>query len=111
MSDITQPTQETSAISSGLSDPTGAPATAAQASTDPVRSNETSALSPESRPELNEGAGDIQDASPTGPNVTNVPKEEKLGKGEMLIESHPINEGVLNYKGTGLKLVVNCLLF
>ena len=37
------------------------------------------------------------------PNVANVPKEEKFGKNEVLVESHPISEGVLNYKGPGLK--------
>jgi len=103
MAEATLPAHETSAISSGVGDPTGAPATAAQASTDPVRSNETSALSPESRPELGEAVDTIQETPASGPNVTNVPKEEKLGKGEVVVESHPINEGVLNYKGSGLK--------
>ena len=37
------------------------------------------------------------------PNVTNAPKEENVGKNEVLVESQPINEGVLNYKGPGLK--------
>ena len=42
-------------------------------------------------------------AAPSGPNVTNVPKEEKIGKNEVKVEAHPINEGVLNYKAPGLK--------
>ena len=37
------------------------------------------------------------------PNVVNPVKEEKVGKGEVLITSKAINEGVLNYKGPGLK--------
>ena len=42
-------------------------------------------------------------AAPTGTPETNVVKEEKVGKGEELITSKAINEGVLNYKGPGLK--------
>ena len=80
-------------------------ATASQATSDPIRDQNTSDLSPESRPEL--GMDGVTDAStvaaPSGPNVSNVTKEEKVAKGEVLVESHPINEGVLNYKGPGLK--------
>ena len=80
-------------------------ATASQATSDPIRDQNTSDLSPESRPEL--GMNGVTDgttaAAPTGPNVTNVTKEEKVGKGEVLVESRPINEGILNYKGPGLK--------
>ena len=80
-------------------------ATAAQASTDPIRDQNTSDLSPESRPEL--GMNGVTDGTtapaPTGPNVSNVTKEEKVAKGEVLVESQPINEGILNYKGPGLK--------
>ena len=80
-------------------------ATASQATSDPIRDQNTSDLSPESRPEL--GINGVTDGTtapaPTGPNVSNVTKEEKVAKGEVLVESHPINEGVLNYKGPGLK--------
>ena len=80
-------------------------ATASQATSDPIRDQNTSDLSPESRPEL--GMNGMTDgttaAAPTAPNLTNVAKEEKVGKGEVMVESHPINEGVLNYKGPGLK--------
>ena len=80
-------------------------ATASQATSDPIRDQNTSDLSPESRPEL--GMNGVTDgmivAAPTGPNVSNVPKEEKLAKGEVLVESQPINEGILNYKGPGFK--------
>ena len=41
--------------------------------------------------------------APTSTPETNVVKEEKVGKGEELITSKAINEGVLNYKGPGLK--------
>ena len=80
-------------------------ATASQATSDPIRDQNTSDLSPESRPEL--GMNGLTDgttaAAPSAPNLTNVTKEEKVGKGEVMVESHPINEGVLNYKGPGLK--------
>lgn len=80
-------------------------ATASQAASDPIRDQNISDLSPESRPEL--GMSGVTDgttaAAPTAPNVSNVPKEEKVAKGEVMVESHPINEGVLNYKGPGLK--------
>ena len=80
-------------------------ATASQATSDPIRDQNTSDLSPESRPEL--GMNGVTDgttaAAPTAPNVSNVTKEEKAAKGEVMIESHQINEGVLNYKGSGLK--------
>lgn len=80
-------------------------ATASQATSDPIRDQNTSDLSPESRPEL--GMNGVTDGmtavAPTGPNVSNVTKEEKLAKGEVMVESHKINEGVLNYKGPGLK--------
>ena len=48
-------------------------------------------------------AGETATPAPTGPNVTNPVKEEKVGKNEKLITSEAINEGVLNYKGPGLK--------
>ena len=80
-------------------------ATASQATSDPIRDQNTSDLSPESRPEL--GMNGVADGAmapvPTAPNVSNVTKEEKVGKGEVLVESHSINEGLLNYKGPGLK--------
>lgn len=107
MSEVQQPLQEAPAVVPA-SEHNAAVTSASDATTDPIRSQETSELSPESRPEL--GQSGITDgttaAAPTAPNVTNVPKEEKIGKGEVLVESHPINEGVLNYKGPGLKCVL-----
>ncbi|CAF9926741.1 MAG: hypothetical protein ALECFALPRED_003520 [Alectoria fallacina] len=77
-------------------------ATASQATSDPIRDQNTSDLSPESRPEL--GMNGVTDGMvAAAPNVGNATKVEKLAKGEVLVESHPINEGLLNYKGPGLK--------
>ena len=105
MSEVQQPVQATSAAIPATHEPTAATVTANEATADPVRSQGTSELTPESRPELNTtGVTDGTTAPvPTAPNVTNVPKEEKVGKGEVMVESHPINEGVLNYKSPGLK--------
>jgi len=111
MSEIQQPLQHTPAVVPA-SEHNAAVTSATDASADPIRSQETSELSPESRPEL--GQSGIPDgttaAALTAPNVTNMPKEDKVGKGEVMVESHPINEGVLNYKGPGLKCVLpSCL--
>ena len=105
MSEVQQPIHDTPAADPATHEPTPTTATAPESSTDPIRSQGTNELAPESRPELN--AAGVTDgataAAPTAPNVTNVPKEEKVGKGEVMIESHPINEGILNYRGPGLK--------
>ena len=82
MSEVQQPTQDT---------PTATTATT-EASTTPNAAADATAP-----------AGETTTAAPTGPNVTNPIKEEKVGKNEELITSKAINEGVLNYKGTGLK--------
>jgi hypothetical protein len=111
MSELQQPIHDTLAAPPVGVEPAAPMTTASEASTDPVRSQESSTLSPESRPELGAGLTDgTTAAAPTGSNVTSPHKEEKLGKGEVLIESNPINEGVLNYKGPGLKQVSMCLL-
>jgi len=105
MSETQQPVQDAPAAVPRTHEPTAATATATEATADPIRSQGTAELSPESRPEL--GTTGVTDGTtaptPTAANVTNVPKEEKVGKGETLIEAHPINEGILNYKGPGLK--------
>lgn len=104
MSEVPQSVQDTPAAVPATMDSNAATTTASEATADPIRSQETSELSPESRPELGSGLTDgTTAAAPTAPNVTNVPKEEKVGKGEVMVESHPINEGILNYKGPGLK--------
>ena len=105
MAEAQQPIQPTAVVDPAAHEPTATTATSNEAAADPIRSQGTTELSPESRPEL--GAAGVTDGStapaPTAANVTNVPKEEKVGKGEVLVESHPINEGILNYKGPGLK--------
>ena len=103
MSEIQQPVQNAPAAVPTTHQAIPVTATASDAAVDPIRSQGTSELTPESRPELGSGVTDgTTAAAPSGPNLTNVPKEEKLGNGEVLIESHSINEGVLNYKGPGL---------
>ena len=107
MSEALQPVQDTPVAPVPATDHESTPATATahESATDPIRSQGTSELAPESRPELNAiGLTDgTTAAAPTAPNVSNVPKEEKVGKGGVLVESHLINEGILNYKGPGLK--------
>jgi hypothetical protein len=100
MSEAQQPLQDTPVVAPATTEPVAPTTTAAEATTDPVRNQESSALAPESRPELNDGT--IASA-PTAANLTPVSKEEKVGKGEVAITSQPINEGVLNYKAPGLK--------
>lgn len=39
----------------------------------------------------------------TTTTATALPTEEKVGKSEVKIEAQPITEGILNYKGPGLK--------
>lgn len=63
--------------------------TAQEANVDPVRTSATNDLAPESRPEVTEGA---TAADPT----TDTPKDVAV------VESQPINEGVLAYKQPGL---------
>lgn len=50
-----------------------------------------------------DGKPSEKDTAEAQPNLTNKPKEEDLGNGEVLVESQAINEGVLNLKGPGLK--------
>ena len=47
-----------------------------------------------------EGVTDLANINAAPPVA---PKEEKVGKNEVKIEAQPVNEGVLNYKGPGLK--------
>ena len=82
MSETQQPPQETSAAATAATESTTTPNATADATAP---------------------AGETIAAAPTGPNVVNPVKEEKIGKNEELITSKAINEGVLNYKGPGLK--------
>lgn len=72
-------------------------ATAADASADPVRPLGTDSLTAESRPEVAAALGTPTSTAATGPATT-----ESLAKNEVVIESQPINEGILGYKAPGL---------
>lgn len=67
-------------------------ATAHDATADPVRTNATEDLTPESRPEITEGT----------PASTAEITAADMPKGETVVASQPINEGVLAYKQPGL---------
>ena len=104
MSEVQQSVHETPTSAPATTEPTAAATTASEATADPVRNQESSALAPESRPEIGSGATDgSMAAASTAANITPVTKEEKLGNGEVAVTSQPINEGILNYKGPGLK--------
>ena len=92
MSEVQQSVQETPTVDAVTTEPTAATATATEPTVDPVATQETPA---ESKPE----AGIVDGAAVAAPT------EEKAGKGEAAITAQPINEGVLSYKGTGLKYV------
>ncbi|KAL8782491.1 MAG: hypothetical protein Q9213_005330 [Squamulea squamosa] len=72
-------------------------ANAQEATTDPIRTNPTKDLAPESRPEVTESSSalPVETTTTTG-TVEDVPK------GAAVVESQPINEGVLGYKQPGL---------
>ncbi|KAL9126474.1 MAG: hypothetical protein Q9217_004473 [Psora testacea] len=94
MSEPIASVQDTNApTTSGPDLAAGGPTTAAEN----PKSTQTPVLGP------GEGHPTDKGAAEAVANVTNIPKEEKVGKGEVLVESHPINEGILNYKGPGLK--------
>lgn len=71
--------------------------TAADASTDPVRPLGTDSLTAESRPEV---AAALD--APTSATAPETSTSESLAKNEVVIESQPINEGILGYKAPGL---------
>ena len=66
---------------------------AQEATADPVRTNATKDLTPESRPEVNDGTSTL----PAEPTTTTAAGED-VPKGT----SQPISEGVLAYKQPGL---------
>ncbi|KAL9585864.1 MAG: hypothetical protein Q9212_001266 [Teloschistes hypoglaucus] len=70
---------------------------AQDATTDPVRTNATQDLTPESRPEVTEGAT-APAAGTTGINAA----AEGVPKDAAVVVSQPVNEGVLSYKQPGL---------
>lgn len=71
--------------------------TAQEATTDPVRTNATDDLTPESRPEVTEGS-----SAPAAETTTATDGTTETPKGMAVVESQPINEGVLAYKQPGL---------
>lgn len=71
--------------------------TAQEANADPIRTNATNDLSPESRPEVTEGA-----PAPATEAVKSSVGDLDAPKGMAVVESQPINEGVLSYKQPGL---------
>lgn len=87
-----------SEVPSSTTAPTTEPvtATAQDATTDPVRTNATSDLAPESRPEVTEGASAPAAEGKITDGATEAPK------GMAVVEAQPINEGVLAYKQPGL---------
>ena len=90
MSEVQHPVQETPAVAPVAAEPTAATTTAAESAVDPVATQDTPV---ESKPE----------AGITDSSAAAAPAEEKAGKGEAVVTAQPINEGVLSYKGTGLK--------
>ena len=90
MSEAQHSVQETPAVAPVTAEPTAATATATEPTVDPVANQETTG---ESKPE----------AGITDGAAVAAPAEEKAGKGEAAVTAQPINEGVLSYKGTGLK--------
>ena len=90
MSEVQQPVQDAPAAVQATTEPTVAPTTATKATTDPVANHETTAES-------------IPAAGLTDSTTAAEPTDEKLGKGDVAVTAAPISEGVLNYKGTGLK--------
>ncbi|KAL8942734.1 MAG: hypothetical protein Q9216_001482 [Gyalolechia sp. 2 TL-2023] len=71
-------------------------ATAQGANTDPIRTNATNDLIAESRPEVTESAAAPATETTAADGITEAPK------GAAVVESQPINEGVLSYKQPGL---------
>ncbi|KAL8859456.1 MAG: hypothetical protein Q9178_004134 [Gyalolechia marmorata] len=71
--------------------------TAQDATTDPIRTNPTDGLTPESRPEVTEGTSTL----PAETSATTGPVED-VSKGTAAVESQPTTEGVLAYKQPGL---------
>ena len=70
---------------------------AQEATADPVRTNATKDLTPESRPEVDDGTSTL----PAEPTTTTAAGED-VPKGTSAVQSQPISEGVLAYKQPGL---------
>ncbi|KAL8841680.1 MAG: hypothetical protein Q9176_003075 [Flavoplaca citrina] len=90
---------ETHASTTAAAAPATEPVTtsAQEATADPVRTNATKDLTPESRPEVNDGTSTL----PAEPTTTTAAGED-VPKGMSAAQSQPISEGVLAYKQPGL---------
>ena len=95
MSEVHPAVSQTSAVDPAATEPITT--TAPEASVDPVRPTETSALSPESRPEITSSAD-----APTTAATTEAPKESMGATTAGAVDAQPITEGVLGYKAPGL---------
>ncbi|KAL8673227.1 MAG: hypothetical protein Q9168_002339 [Polycauliona sp. 1 TL-2023] len=94
-------------MSETMASSTTAPATepvatsAHEATADPVRTNATKDLTPESRPELTDATSALPAGTSAGTTTTTGAVDD-VPKGMAVVESQPINEGVLAYKQPGL---------
>ena len=95
MSAAQRPVQDTPVVDPAATEPITT--TAADASIDPVRPLGTDSLTAESRPEVTAALG-----APTSTASPGTATTEPLAKNEVVVESQPINEGVLGYKAPGL---------
>ncbi len=96
MSAVHPAVMETPAVDPAATQPINT--TAPEASADPVRPTETSALNPESRPELNE----FTDA-PITASMTEAPMADSTAATTAAtVDTQPTTEGVLGYKAPGL---------
>ena len=96
MSELQPAVKDTPVVDPAATEPitTTAPA----ASTDPIRPTETSALNPETRPEI---ANDT--TAPTTAGTTEGPMAEANGATTTgAVDAQPMTEGVLGYKAPGL---------
>ncbi len=75
--------------------------TAPEASIDPVRPTETSALNPESRPELVNGTDDSITAAAAEAPMAEA-SGDRLATTAGAVDAQPMTEGVMGYKAPGL---------
>ena len=93
MPEVHTPTKETIADPAAVEPTT----TATEANTDPIRPTGTDAMVPESRPEVTNEATTAPSGGVAGESTAGT-----APKGTEVVESQPINEGILNYKAPGL---------
>ena len=102
MSAVQDPVKETPAVDPvATTTPEPTTATASDATADPVRPTGTDTLTPESRPEITKELDNATDTPATESGA--VTGDKKGSKSTTVVESQPINEGVLNFKQPGLK--------